>query len=141
MYTEDGTNTTTASEAATYVYHLTLKKLVAQSSVNNIMNIKKSGSPSVTIELPSAVQLSSPPLTGSYRITCPGPEGNDLYTNPYQTEDIPYGTSNYWIQKKIFNNCSDTYDSLEVYNANTFSYRENGISLYVRFIGMNGEHA
>jgi hypothetical protein len=74
------------------------------------MKIKKSGSPAVTIELPSAVQLSSPPLTGKYRITCPSPEGNDVFTNPYQTEDIKYSTGDYWVARSIFKNCSDTYD-------------------------------
>lgn len=36
-------------------------------------------------------------------------------------------------------NCSDTYYNIDVWQAGTYDYRENGLSMYVRFIGSNGE--
>ena len=54
--------------------------------------------------------------------------------------DITLSTSGWWIALKIYRNCSGTYDKLEVWNAGKYSYVENGISLYVRFIGRNGNN-
>jgi len=90
--------------------------------------------------LPSAVQVSDAPLNGTYRITCPGPTGNDIALNPFVSEDIPLSHHTRWIALSIYRNCSGTYDKLEVWNAGSYEYVENGISLYIRFIGMNGNH-
>lgn len=71
----NGTNTTNVTEATTYVYHITLRKLISGESVAAI-KVSKQTKASITVELPSKVQLSSEPLSGKFRITCPF-EGND----------------------------------------------------------------
>jgi len=40
MYLANGTNTTNATEAASAVYHIVVKKLITGSSVSNVMLIK-----------------------------------------------------------------------------------------------------
>lgn len=122
MYLANGTNTTNATEATSYVYHITMKKLIDGTSVSNIGSISKT-SATIAVELPTAVMTSTAPLSGSYRITCPDPVGNDVAADPYTTTDIPLTQSSRWIAQSIFKNCSGTYDKLEVWNANTFSYK------------------
>jgi hypothetical protein len=41
MYMANGTNTTNATEAASYVYHIRVKKLISTPSVSNIMAVRK----------------------------------------------------------------------------------------------------
>jgi len=45
------------------------------------------------------------------------------------------------MQRLIAYNCSDTYDKLEVRKANKYSYTDNGISYYIRFIGRTGNQS
>jgi hypothetical protein len=84
--------------------------------------------------------LSDPPLNGTYRITCPGPVGNDIALNPFTSEDIPLSHTGRWIALKMYRNCSGIYDKLEIWNAGKYPYWQNGISLYIRFIGKNGNN-
>lgn len=60
--------------------------------------------------------------------------------NPYVSENIALSTSGRWIADKIYRNCSGNYDKLEVWNAGKYAYTANGISLYIRFVGRNGNH-
>jgi len=57
---------------------------------------------------------------------------------PYTTEDIPLSYNGYWVADKIARNCSGTRDNLEIWRASTYSYVENGLAFYIRFIGSNG---
>jgi len=88
--------------------------------------------------MPSQVQLSSKPLTGRYRVTCPDPVDNLLYTNPLVSRSLSRDTSGHWVGIGIGRNCSGTYDKIEVWNANTHQYRQNGFGWYIRFVGRNG---
>jgi hypothetical protein len=60
--------------------------------------------------------------------------------NPYQSENIALSTSGRWIARKIYQNCSGNYDKLEIWGAGKYPYIENGISMYIRFVGRNGNH-
>jgi hypothetical protein len=84
------------------------------------------------------VQLGEEPMSGKFRIVCPGPTNNDIAMNPYTTEDINLGASADTVLRAIERNCSDTYYKIDVWGAGTYSYSANGISFYVRFIGSNG---
>jgi len=54
MYLANGTNTTNATAATSSVYHIVLKKLIAGTSVSNIMLIKSTQA-GIQVEQPSAV--------------------------------------------------------------------------------------
>lgn len=104
------------------------------------INLIKKTTATVTVELPTDVQLSDTPLGGRFRFTCPGPKGNDLASNPYTTEDIKLDESNYWVAYMIHKNCTGFQYKLQVWRARTFQYNNNGIAFYVRFVGSNGAH-
>lgn len=137
MYLANGTNTTNATEASQYVYHITLKKLISGSSVSKIM-ISKQTQATIAVSEPKDVQLSSEPMSGKFRITCPI-EGNDVAPEPIATDEIKLHEWQRWIQQAIFRKCAGFYDKIEVWdNTAKFAYRENGIGLYLRFVGKNG---
>ena len=96
MFMANGTNTTNVTEAASYVYHIKMLKFISGSSVANIM-VSKQTSATITVDQPSDVQLSSPPLTGKFRITCPI-EGNDIAIEPIATDDIKLSESMHGIE-------------------------------------------
>jgi hypothetical protein len=54
MYFANGTETTSSTDAATYVYHVVLSKLVAQPTTANVRVIKNSQS-TITVDQPSSV--------------------------------------------------------------------------------------
>lgn len=137
MYLADGTETTSTTNATTYIYHVVLRKLVSQPTYANVRVIKASQS-TITVDQSSTVQLSDAPLNGTFRVVCPGPEGNDVAAQPYTTEDIPLTYSGYWVAEMIARNCSGTRNNLEIWRANTFTYSENGLAYWIRFIGKNG---
>ena len=57
MYNSSGIATTNATEATRYVYHIIVLKLIPAESVSNIIVVPSNGA-SVTVEMPSTVQLS-----------------------------------------------------------------------------------
>ena len=139
MYLANGTNTTNATEAESYVYHIIALKHMNGTSSSNIQVIKKT-SAVVTVELPSAVETSSQPFSGKFRLTCPGPVNNDVASNPFLSREMKLNESPYWVASLIYFNCSGTYDKLEVWKQNTNPYTENGIGYFIRFVGMPGSN-
>ena len=98
----------------------------------------KSTTATVTVDQPSAVQTGDKPLSGSYRIVCPGPPGNDVAAHPITTNDIPFNRGVQWIAKEIEKNCTDLRYKLDVFTAQGHEYYENGLNFMIRFIGSNG---
>lgn len=96
MYDVNGTETSSTSDATQAVYYVRLKKLITGISHSNIQVIKDT-SATITVDQPATVQTSDAPLSGSYRVVCPGPAGNGLATNPYTTNDISLTTGSYWL--------------------------------------------
>jgi hypothetical protein len=96
MYDVNGTETSSTSDATQAVYYVRLKKLITGISHSNIQIIRDT-SATITVDQPATIQTSDAPLSGSYRVVCPGPAGNSLATNPYTTNDISLGTSSYWL--------------------------------------------
>jgi hypothetical protein len=59
--------------------------------------------------------------------------------SPITTNDIKLSESERWIREAISRNCTGFYDRIDVWRARgIFEYTDNGIGLYVRFIGKNG---
>jgi hypothetical protein len=86
--------------------------------------------------------MSTKPVTGNYRITCPIP-GNDQTLQPITTNDIALNTHPRWVKESIFKNCSGLYDKLDVWRHDDGRYGGprypgNGVGFYIRFIGKNG---
>ena len=135
MYDVNGTETTSSSTATQSVYYVRLTKLITGASSANMAVIKDT---KATITIDQALQTSDAPLKGSYRIVCPGPEGNAESTDPYTTNDIPLSTSSYWVSWYLFKNCTDSWYNIDIWTASTYSYKENGVAFYARFIGTNG---
>lgn len=67
-------------------------------------------------------------------------QGNDLVPDDMAlaTDDIKYNEYWRWIMNAVFKKCPNTYDKLEIWDSGNFRYRENGIGLFVRFVGSNG---
>ena len=61
-----------------------------------------------------------------------------MVLEPLATDDIKLHEYYRWIMNSVFRKCPNTYDKLEIWDSGKFPYRENGIGLYVRFVGSNG---
>lgn len=136
-YDANDTETTVNADAVTYVYHVKVRKLLDAPAAANIKVIK-STTATITVDQSSTVQAGDGPLSGSYRIVCPGPPGNDVAAYPITTNDIPLSHSAYWIGREIEKNCTDSRYKIEVFNAPGQEYNVNGLNYMVRFIGSNG---
>jgi len=126
--------TTNVTEADVWVYHIEVNKLVSRATVSNVLSTDMAR---VKIELPSEVQLSSAPLSGRFRITCPI-ENNDLVLDPMATNDIKMNEWIGWVNTAMYDKCPATYDKLDIWNAGGFPHIENGFAFYIRFVGKNG---
>jgi hypothetical protein len=83
--------------------------------------------------LPKNVQLSSPPITGSYRIKCFNPDGSQN-----TTVDIGMWNSSALINTAIINSCPFYRDKLQIFDGYSHVvYPEDGRDIYIRFIGLN----
>jgi hypothetical protein len=128
----NGTETTNSTEAVQSVYYITLLKLITGSSASSITVVKTTSKATIVVDLPIAVQLSAPPLSGNYRIKCVAPDGTVSYS-----KDIGLSYSDNWVNNQMSNGCDKLYDLTEVTRGNDFSYAENGVSWILRFIGLN----
>ena len=131
-YDVNGTETTNQTEAVQSVYYITVRKLITGPSVSNILVIKTTTTATITVDLPSVVGLSAPPLTGKYRIKCVAADGTESFS-----WDIGITWSDNWANNQMNNGCSRLYDLTELYHASDFDYAENGRSFILRFIGLN----
>lgn len=136
MYDENDLETSSSANASTYVYHIQATKLL-EGPVTSKVLVTKNTKAQITVELSDEVQLSSKPIRGTFRISCPI-EGNDLADDPIATDDIKY--NDWWrnVQNALFNKCPDMFDKVEVWDSMEYPFRDNGIGLYVRFANSNG---
>lgn len=114
------------------MYYIQVKKLIHGQSASNILVIKTTTTATITVDLPSAVGLSAPPISGNYRIKCVAADGTESYSH-----DATFSTSNNWLNNQISNGCDRLYDLTEIEYGNDFAYAENGRSWILRFIGLN----
>ena len=119
------------------MYHIEVRKLLDAPAFANVKVIK-STTATITVDQPSAVQTGDKPLSGSYRIVCPGPPGNDVAAYPITTNDIPLTHGAYWIARELEKNCTDSRYKLDVFPAQGHEYNDNGLNYMIRFIGSNG---
>ena len=70
LYDADGVETEEESLAVTSSYDIITLKLLDTPSVISVTVVKISTQATIEVALPEAVQLSSPPLSGKWRIKC-----------------------------------------------------------------------
>jgi hypothetical protein len=114
------------------VYTVHIKKLISGPSTNNILVAKTTTTSTITVELPSEVQLSSTPLSGSYSIKCVDSEAFESTST-----DIPWHNWANWVTQKTMEGCDRFYDRIEMWETRENEYKENGVGLYVKFQGLN----
>jgi len=96
MYDLNGTETDNSTEAITYEYYVTLKKLINDMSVSDIRVIKTTSKSTIEVDLPVDVQLSAAPLSGYFRIKCIDHEGYESYS-----ENLALSWSANWVNEKM----------------------------------------
>lgn len=136
MYDVNAQVTTNATLATSYVYNITLLKLITGVSLK-AATVKLIGTNSTfTFTPPSLAIQSSLPLNGSYTIQC-----TDELGNKFTTGDIAYNTNQVWVQNMITNSIPFLADKVEVMNSYKYDYFENGVSWILKFSGVKGDVA
>ena len=104
-----GLVTTDSAKATAYVYEITVRKMITGVSTNSITHAKltPSSQATATIELPTDVQQSAPPIAGSYKVKCVDKNGQVSMTN-----DIKFNHNSYWATYRIMTECAGLYDKL-----------------------------
>ena len=94
---------------------------------------KISTTSTVSITLPKNYQLSTPPLSGSFKIQCTNPDGT---TNT--TIDMLYSNYTSQITKQLISTCPYLREKFEIWdNWNAYGYYDDGRDIFFRFIGLN----
>ena len=89
-YDASGAITTRSSLIVQSVYIITVTKSITGASSNQITPKLLTSKSIVSIVLPKNLQLSSPPMAGSFKFVCPFPDGTSN-----TTADIDFYTSGY----------------------------------------------
>jgi hypothetical protein len=133
MYNSTGNVTTNATESVKNVYNITMKKLIGAPSTSSISIIKTTTKSNVTIEYPSEVQLSSPPMSGHFKIQC-----IDELGFASTSLAIAYNSGTSTIMSRIQEGCAKLYDKITVSHGDmsTLAYYENGRNLTIDFSGL-----
>lgn len=130
MYDVNGTETTNATNATSYVYYVTLQKLIDGMSVTSISVVKASTSSTITVDLPTDVQLSATPLGGKYRIKCVDHEGYESYSNDLHRNWF-WNTN--WMNENMHRGCDRMFDTTEIHRVSKYYSRANGGAIFIRF--------
>jgi hypothetical protein len=116
------------------VYDIEVRKLIPGVSSTNILVARTSTLSDVTAETPDQVQRSSTPLSGSYMIKCTDSEGFVSYS-----KEIAWNTWNEWMNQLTMEGCDMLYDKIETIDTGEIPYKENGVSVFIRFVGLNAD--
>jgi hypothetical protein len=123
MYDSNGTETTNSTNATSYVYMVTLTRLIDDFSTALINKISTTTDATITVDLPSDVQLSAVPLSGYFRIKCIDPEGYESYSEDLNKNWMWYPD---WVNEQMNKGCDRFYDTTEVSKGGLYDYNDNG---------------
>lgn len=98
MYDFNGTETTNTTNATSYVYMVTLTRLINDYSASGITVVKTTTKATVTFDLPVDVQLSAVPLSGKFRIKCVSPIGSVSYSEDL---NLNWDSNPNWVNEKM----------------------------------------
>lgn len=119
------------STMETIRFEISVDKLVKEPTTTQIILSKVGSSSTLTAKLPSAVQLSSPPIEGKFDIVCVSEVGQESFTI-----NLDRTTHYKWIGNYIEQQCVGMYNNIEALPCDnkTETYRENGVCVRIRFI-------
>lgn len=123
MYDSNGTETTNSTNATSYVYMVTLTRLIDDFSTALINKIATTTDATITVDLPSDVQLSAVPISGYFRIKCVDPEGYESYSENLNRN---WMWNPVWVNEQMNKGCDRFYDTTEVSKGALYSYKDNG---------------
>jgi hypothetical protein len=132
MYDVDGLETVQAIKSVKSVYYLYVTKSINFVTTNKINVQMISTGSTITVELPSQVQVSNLPMGGSFKIKCAlDKEGANWNT----TIDIYAMNNTNQIRDRIVQACPNYREKIEVMNGPY--YVEDGRDILIRFVGLN----
>jgi len=102
MYDSNGTETTSADNATSYVYMATLDILIDGYSTAQVSTVATTTSATIAVDLPSDVQLSAIPLSGNFRVKCVDSEGYESYSDDIQVDYSYYPN---WVTEYMNRGC------------------------------------
>lgn len=134
-YTADFTETTEgADDVAILIYTIEVPSAIGRPSVENIMLVPMSTFSDIEFVYSTDIQLSSPPLSGSYWLKCYDTDGTW-----YSTQDIPVGSNANFVYNRLVSDCSFLKDKISVSQITSDHPRiEMGVEFEVHFHGMTG---
>jgi hypothetical protein len=89
----------------------------------------------IAVRLPRELQLSNPPMKGSFKIKCAlDKDGNVWNTTAAMDYAQTYENS---IVDNIVKVCPNYRDKITVYFGNKYNYIEDGRDILIRFYGLN----
>lgn len=152
MYTSVGVETTNSGQATKFVYTIyNRKRRDGPSFINFKVTPVGTITAAITVTPPYANnalgKLSSPPISGNFRISCPDPVDPNITwktrafiagsavpnNNRIQAaidEDIPYLRGRVKVHFWNEGNLADNF---------SYSYKDNGVSLYLTFDGLHSD--
>jgi hypothetical protein len=128
MYDASDAEVTVMADAVKVVYEVSARKLINGPSTSMILVAKTSTNASISVETPSQVQLSSPPLSGSFKIKCVDKNGIESFS-----QEIPFHQWSNWVNQKTMEGCDGLYDKIEILESYENAYKENGLGFFIRF--------
>jgi hypothetical protein len=132
MFLSNGTITTNATAAAKYVYTIIVNECISQATTNYVNIQRVSTKSTISFSVPRTVQLSSPPLKGSFTITCALPDGTFATTT-----DIDAYASPSTIGVHIYQACPNYREKYTISDGPTFAHYQDGRDILIRFVGLN----
>ena len=133
MYNSSGNVTTNILQSVKNVYNITVLRSLAQASTNYVNFQKVTTKSTLQFLLPRSAQLSNLPLKGSFVIQCILQDG----ITPALTADIGVKNSTGQIITAIGNACPNYKEKIELWDAPTYGYYDDGRDFYIRFLGLN----
>ena len=100
-------------------------------SVNMMMIVPNTTASTFSTKLPEAIQVSNPPMSGSFVIYCIW--GDNTFS---RTRDIVYNEKVSNIQNILQQDCPKLRDSITVANGPRYAFRDDGIDLQINFWGV-----
>jgi hypothetical protein len=111
MFDANDVLTEDAALSVKNVYTVECRRLISRQSAANILVAKKTTDSTISVELPNVVQLSSTPLTGSFKIKCIDSEGYESFG-----EEREYQHNANWDAQSTFQGCDQFYDRFEMFD-------------------------
>lgn len=116
-----------------HVYTIEVPKSIprpSQLTVTPYLNTTRSGFEWV---YSSDIQLSNPPLSGSFFVEC-----SDTLGNPYFTGELPFSATTHQLYDALVGACPWLRDNVSVWNGFDYHYNVDGLDFLLRFHGVKG---